>query len=79
MNATSYRLTADDEGRITDRLVDVTGGWNWHGAGPRDAGVDRLALQRIAAHSIGCSLDDLRDCEVEWINGRIERVLVEGH
>lgn len=78
--STKYRLTATDEAAITDRLIDVVGSWTWHQR-PRSAITqgDRIALRRIAAHSIGCSLDDLRDSEIDWIDGRIERVITEGH
>lgn len=71
-----YRLSAEDESRITERLNEVIKGWS-----PKerqDGGVARLTLQRIAAHSVGCTLPDLRDSEVEWINGRITRIITEG-
>lgn len=70
-----YRLTPDDEHHITVMLVQVTSTWT---PAERQQGA-RDTLRRVAARSIGCSLSDLRDSEVEWIDGRITRVLVEGH
>lgn len=75
MSGAAYRLTANDEGQITDRLVNAVSTWTPE---QRQQGA-RETLRRVAAHSIGCTLDDLRTSEIEWIDGRITRVLVEGH
>lgn len=75
-HGTNYRLTAEDESCITERLIEVVSGWT--PSERQDGGTNRLTLQRIAAHSIGCTLPDLRDSEVEWLNGRITRVITEG-
>lgn len=76
-HGTAYRLTGEDEDRITERLVEVVEGWS--PSERQDGGVARLTLQRVAAHAIGCGLHDLREPELAWINGRIDRVITEGH
>ena len=61
----AYRLTPRDETRIADALT---------------ASLDPVAmvyvtdperLRRIAAHSIGLALVDMRDVEVEWIDAAV--------
>lgn len=68
---TDYRLTAEDEQRVTAAMVATVEGWR----GPRERGIDRDALVRIGASSIGCGLADLRECEVLWLEGRAARTL----
>ena len=64
-NGVAYRLTRQDETRIADALT---------------ASLDPVAavyvtdperLRRIAAHSIGLALVDMRDVEVEWIDAAV--------
>jgi hypothetical protein len=65
----AYRLTAADESAITARVRETVTRWASPGS-PGSAGgrslvqvtaVDRLALQRIGAHAIGCGSADLRE------------------
>ncbi len=64
MNGTDYRLTESDEERARAAIVQTLAKWAGHRT-------DRETLRRIAAHSIGCPLDDLRDVEVQWIDNEI--------
>ncbi len=60
------RLTDDDRARIDATLTVYIRPLIHNGYKPA-IGSDSLAMQRLAAHSIGCSLDDLRDSEVDEI------------
>lgn len=72
-----YRLTEADE----DQMQDAIARWFAHQARQlrhsgrpaviRLSADERVALRRVAAHAIGCSLDDLRDSEVQWIDNEI--------
>ena len=68
-----YRLTEGDEQMMRDRMAEVVAEWDSQSPVHRHTlgGTDRESLRRIAAHAIGCSLDDLRDVEVQWINNEI--------
>lgn len=57
MSASTDRFTVNDRDAIRLAI------WN---ATPD---IDRADLRRIAARAIGCTLADLRDVEVEWIDG----------
>ena len=77
-----YRLSADDETRITAAMRETIRGWIREST-TRDparvlAGVDRVELlARAGLAAIGCWLVDLRACEVDWLFGRAARELDE--
>ena len=63
---TENRLTDSDRSTITARLAEVIQGYSvlsqvspWRSDAP--------TLERVAAHAIGCSADDLRDSEMSEI------------
>ena len=70
-----YRLTAADESAVTARVREAVTLWASPGSAGSAGGrslvqvtaADRLALQRIGAHAIGCGFADLRDVELDWI------------
>lgn len=74
MNVLEYRFSQGDEHAITSAINGVIGEWRSQQVGTWTAGTnDKHTLMRIAAHSIGCSLLDLRDTEVEYITEQVER------
>ena len=62
-----YRLLPSDEARVEAALCRVLS---------IDT-ADHETLQRIAAHSIGCSYFDLRESEVAWIDEQIDALVTE--
>lgn len=63
------RLTPDDRTRMAAAVTGAVEAWRAN-SGPTwtpDA-TTRLALQRIAAHAIGCTVDDLRGSERDEID-----------
>lgn len=58
------RFTEEDRERMVRRLAEVVAGW---GRGYQPSPSDTLTLERSAAHSIGCTSDDLRGCELAEI------------
>lgn len=72
-----YRLTDDDEEKVQYRIDSTVAEWTsqaWpqdFAAGPEHYG----ALVRLAAHAIGCSTDDLRQSELDWIDARVAEAL----
>ena len=73
---TAYRLTFEDEQRITTRIGEVTTSRRLTSPtssfkmGPAET----ETLRRCACGSIGCCVYDLRDSEIEWIDARIAEV-----
>lgn len=68
MTATAYRLTSEDEQTIRARLAATVADWRSAGGAARPENAAQLGtLTRVGAHAIGCSLYDLRDSEVAWI------------
>ncbi len=63
------RLTDADRARIDARLTGyvtpLIGNYTLR------IGSDDLAMIRLAAHSIGCSIDDLRDSEIDEITATV--------
>ena len=57
------RLSGDDRATILDRMAAT---YNAYRPTPRGAEVIDT-LERVGAHSVGCSIDDLRDSERAWI------------
>lgn len=75
--ATAYRFTAEDETRIGEQIAGTLTRWQSQVDRPLELDGDaRLTLTRLAAQSIGCSLFDLRDVELAWIEARVS-VLAE--
>lgn len=68
-----YRFTADDEQTIRDRVQATYVAWA-DGRKPGTFTFDHDRLRRIAANAIACSLLDLRDCEIIWIDELIADV-----
>lgn len=75
----AYRLDEIDEDRIAEAIrhrltQEMT-------ASPtrtvRRANADRADLFRLAAHTIGCSIDDLRVAELQWIDNEIGAQLAD--
>jgi len=65
------RLTSEDVGRMSAKVREAVARWRSpQASGPAYAlkAEDRLVLQRLAAHSIGCSIFDLRDSELDIIS-----------
>lgn len=67
MNGTEYRLTDDDE--ATMRLA-IRRRYAALLVYPSGLSVSS-DLRIVAARAIGCTLDDLRDVEVQWIDNEI--------
>lgn len=67
------RLTDEDRATIAARITEVIHGW------PRDyrptVGADALALERTAAHSIGCGPHDLRGSELDYISAAVRHAI----
>ena len=73
----AYRLTEEDEGRVTARIDETLADWKRAGhSRPVAVGtVEWETLRRLAFHSIGCSVHDLRDSEIAWVEAAMrERV-----
>ena len=62
------RLTEYDKDRVAAAINRTLREWAENGNPRIDGGV---MLRRIAAHAIGCSLYDLRDVEIQWIDNEI--------
>lgn len=81
----AYRLTPADESAISARVREAVTLWASPGSAGSAGGrslvrvtaVDRLALQRVGAHAIGCGFADLRDVELDWVAGEVVRVAAE--
>lgn len=72
---TAYRLTKSDETTVSAAIRTTVDGWRatgWNGRGKVEA---LGSLVRVAAHSIGCGLADLRDSEVAWITERAKEAI----
>lgn len=65
------RLTDSDRAVMGTAVRAAVAGWG----SSRVAGTDAVTLVRIAAHAIGCSLYDLRDSELVWIEMDVAVVL----
>lgn len=63
-----YRLTDADENRMR---VAIRNAYKEYRPKPRLTGEVVDTLERIGAHSIGCSVFDLRECERQWIVNEI--------
>ena len=63
---TENRLTDSDRSTITARLAEVIQGYSVLSQ-VSPTGSDAPTLERVAAHAIGCSADDLRDSEMSEI------------
>lgn len=75
MHGTAYRLTQDDEHAVRFAIRRTIA--NWHPI-PLRLKVEHVeTLKRLAAHAIGCSLADLRDVELAWIDSEIAKVQEE--
>ena len=73
MFAEEYRLTEADEDRMRAAIRRVWHQYETEG-GPRERGIEDEAMRRLAAHSIGCSLYDLRPVELQWVDSEIGEV-----
>lgn len=71
---TAYRLTTADEAKIIQALEGACNEWRAQGGTPRET-TDLPTLLRLGAHSIGCSLHDLRDSEIDWIEERAKEAI----
>lgn len=70
------RLTDTDRATIRERLTETWHSWNEHRATPSEVRVaEMLTLERLAAHSIGCTTDDLRGSERMWIRDEIGHLI----
>jgi hypothetical protein len=69
------RLTHSDYSAIIERVCDVV--HRWQAQGGFAIGVDDEALRRVAYHSIGCSVYDLRDSELDVIGSLVLRLTSE--
>ena len=74
----AYRLTEADEVLMVGTVRDLLKRWvrehdgaGWYGA------TDHEALERVAAHAIGCSFYDLRDVELEWITRTVALIAAD--
>lgn len=63
------RLTEEDRCRIHAALTEMV--TNWPRTYKPTVGSDALAMTRLAAHSIGCSLHDLRTSEIDEITAAV--------
>lgn len=71
---TGYRLTKLDRAQCRHTIIEGLGRWDTNGVLPTVLDNDaRGTLRRTAAYSIGCTLADLRESEVEWLDAEIER------
>ncbi len=67
------RLTAEDRERMVQGINATMNGWP-RGFIPRP-GSDTIVLERVAAHSIGCSSLDLRDSELDEISTMVAEAI----
>jgi hypothetical protein len=68
-----YRLTVSDEIAIRVRVAEVIDGWRY-GSPSKSVDCSSTAvatLVRVGCHAIGCSTDDLRDVELDWIDAEV--------
>lgn len=76
MNIHDSRLTAGDIATMETAVADALETWTvsarQSGAVYLPKGSDAVTLERVAAHSIGCSTYDLRDAEIDIIAGIID-------
>lgn len=80
MSVHSYRLTHGDEARICDAIrcylssarVDVVqSGHVWDVHAFLASSFNAVTAQRLACHAIGCTANDLRDVELDYIDQTI--------
>jgi hypothetical protein len=69
----TYRLTEADEATVLAALNEKVADWSNRRSGPFDRATAMVALTRIGAHAIGCSLHDLRDVEIDWVERHASR------
>ncbi len=74
VNIHDFRLTDSDTERVVAAIRHHVIAWEAAGSNARWG--DVLTLQRLGAHAIGCSLHDLRDIEVKWIEA--QAIIVAG-
>ena len=68
MSATDNRLTDSDRSTITARLAETAAKYRHPSSLPNTPRwSDVPTMERVAAHAIGCSADDLRDSEMSEI------------
>lgn len=67
-HGTEYRLTPADEERAKAAIVELLTGWNrFGGKGCVYTPADAITVLRVGAHSLGLSVNDMRDTELEWM------------
>jgi hypothetical protein len=71
-HSTRNRLTPDDADRIAEAVAAAMRGWYPRGVTQHLTADEYRTLQRIAAHAIGCSTDDLRLSELYAIGAVID-------
>lgn len=66
MNDQENRLVDVDRDRMRARVAGMVAEWRRQAVSATWAPspTDMLALERVAVHSIGCTADDLRSCEL---------------
>lgn len=74
-DTTTYRLTEADETAITTRMTETAAQWRRESASGRLQASWAPTLERIGYHAIGCTADDLRDSELEWISTKAAKLL----
>ena len=65
MDINSYRLTENDEQIIIETILGFKG----------SKSVDQYAVRLAAIHALHCTVYDIRDSEIDWIDEQITALL----
>ncbi len=74
---TDNRFTSSDRETLNERVRAAAVDWNTVGWPWKFTPAHTETLVRLGAHSIGCTLDDLRDVEVAEIRSMVDSITME--
>lgn len=70
------RMSTEDKARVRNRIASTIEEWAKHSTLNQQRADNGLAtLIRLGAHSLGCSLHELRRSEIEWIETQAREAL----
>lgn len=72
---TADRFTDEDRSIAAEAMRVATRRWCTRDGWEAEAGRLAVYAAPVGAHAIGCSLHDLRDSEVEWLEATARRML----